>query len=1130
MKNVFGLILSLMLILPLAVACSQDGTTDPEFIDGFEFSVEFGNDEITATQINSSPEGDNVVIYTRDYKIGGAYSYTIGEAQEGRTALSVRCVKTDGGIEFDIVDRSEDTSNIQIPVNGFAISLPTTKLSDIRANKGQLVKVNGYESVVSDYERHDYASLAPDYYLSTATRRVNYSNPIIGFIENKIYYINSEFDGPKEITCDNVVVTAKLSTNYSYEIISISKMSEIPVPDKDVAYFVFTGEYNIGYANHYLNSAERISFSMIEKANSYTDVPAVVAANGVIEFNDETFNVESINDNGIYVFDNDYSASVTPDTNKTRKDVVIVNGYVAYVAENGVRTLIPDGNGFVITFVGEEALKKAEALTAGTKLDTFFIEFNELPEKYVEINNNYFEITRVDGIRAPEGVAILYTPMHGETTGSNEYGAEIVIEDGKVTEVKSGVGDATIPANGYVLSIHKDNPSFKNIKNVNIGDSVSVCLTGSDYSVTELKFDAINQTRLEDMLIVYRNKTSSGANEYGYEIAVDKNGFAVADGYNGNITIPEGGFALSGHGVNKVALENVYAIGERVLVNDKSKTVTIIRTPEQKLATASHEFATVSDRLEAAKTALLNLDYQGIDEQMQLLSSIIQDAEIEFKNYEFDKAIAHAESVVAVCENLTYSLIESKGVENRAVWHRSYEKSDEEVRATVEKMKSLNVNAVYLETWYEGYCIGSKVDVDGITTPAANGDYDALDGFVRICHEYGIEVHAWVHNFFVGFYYENGAEYYNPIFKDYKDKYLIDIKGRDYYYYSSNNNNFIFLNSNDRECRDLILNIYEQLVTKYEIDGLHLDYIRYPELNYGTDDFGYNKDIIEDFAAQTGITADPHYFVAGTAEHKAWIQFRCDIITDWMREVYEMVRENKPEIWLSAATYPDVELSKNTIAQDIRTFAEKGYLDEFFSMSYGVESKSVLSSVNNYVDITSGKAFYSAGIAAFLETIPMNFAMQLTEVEQAGADGVSVFSLGSISSDNYQLQMTNGAFRDPAVQVYKLSITAAAQMDYISKKADNIASICKLLDLNDIAFIKSECEKIKMLANEFDLENASISQKITWCEETIDSISTAKSAIIDECGDNSETKAIIADFEDLEYWLDLSVQRLETRK
>lgn len=1129
MKKLICFLLALLLLAPMAVACTEEVSEKPQYIEDNKLILKFGSTEIPVKQINSTPEGDNVVIYTRDYKRNNECSLTIGEAQEGRIALSIRYIEKEDVVEFDIVEKNDNVANTSIPVNGFAISIPASLMENVRANVGQLIKVDGYDNVINVYERHDLATLAPDYNLSVATRRINIVNPVSDFEADKIYYIDSSTKETKPISVKNMVVKVKSATNYSGEILSLSEMTEITPPAKGEAYFVFTGEYNVAYAKQFLANAERISFSMIDKANSYTDVPALKLGETVIKFEEKFYNTEKIEADGFYAFDNEYIASVTPATDKERVDVVVVEGFIVQIGEKNARTLIPDGNGFVVSFVGNNAAEKAADFTLGAKIDTYFFNYKSLPQKYVEVNSKYFTVDFVDRPRDAEGIVVLYTSMYGKTTNTNEYGTEIAFADGKVTSIRVGGGNTEIPENGYVLSIHKDYVEYTDVKKLKVGDSVDICLSGSDYSVFGLKYDAINTTRLENMLILYRNKATSGANEFGFEIAVDKDGYAVDAGYTGNIKIPQGGFALSGHGNAKTALVDAYSIGEKIIVDDKTKSITIIKTPKQKLQTATADFANISDKLVAAKKAFLNLEYKMLDEQVAILESILNEAQAAFDNFEFDKALGNAESVSATCENLQYALIESKGVENRAVWHRSYEKSDDEVRATVEKLKKLGVNAVYLETWYEGYCLGANVNIEGITTPAANAGYDALDGFVRICHENGIEVHAWVHNFFVGYYYKDGPEYYNPLFKNYKDKYLIDKQGRDYFHYTANNNYFIFLNSNDRECRDFILNLYEQLVTNYEIDGLHLDYIRYPELN-GKDDFGYNQDIIDGFAKKTGITADPRNFAAGSKEQKEWIQYRCDIITSFMGEVYDMVRRVNPDLWLSAATYPDIVLSKNTIAQDVRSFVENGYLDEVFSMSYGVDNPTVLTSVKDYVAVTKNKAFYTSGIAAFLETTPENFAIQLSEVERNGADGVSVFALGNLTPTLYMLQMINGAFRDPSVQVYMLDATVSAQMAYIANKVENISGICTELNGDNLKFIKDKCAEIKKFADDADLTDASVNEKISFCNNVLGQLAVAKTAIVNECGDNAETNAIIVEIEDLEYWINLSAQRLATRK
>ena len=47
-----------------------------------------------------------------------------------------------------------------------------------------------------------------------------------------------------------------------------------------------------------------------------------------------------------------------------------------------------------------------------------------------------------------------YTPARGARTGTNIYGYEAAVVDGKIITVADGVGNMAIPANGVVLSGH----------------------------------------------------------------------------------------------------------------------------------------------------------------------------------------------------------------------------------------------------------------------------------------------------------------------------------------------------------------------------------------------------------------------------------------------------------------------------------------------------------------------------------------------------------------------------------------------------------------------------------------------------------------------------------------------------
>ena len=49
---------------------------------------------------------------------------------------------------------------------------------------------------------------------------------------------------------------------------------------------------------------------------------------------------------------------------------------------------------------------------------------------------------------------IQYTPANGTTTGTNQYGYEAAVVNSTITQIGNGIGNMTIPTNGYVLSGH----------------------------------------------------------------------------------------------------------------------------------------------------------------------------------------------------------------------------------------------------------------------------------------------------------------------------------------------------------------------------------------------------------------------------------------------------------------------------------------------------------------------------------------------------------------------------------------------------------------------------------------------------------------------------------------------------
>lgn len=87
------------------------------------------------------------------------------------------------------------------------------------------------------------------------------------------------------------------------------------------------------------------------------------------------------------------------------------------------------------------------------------------------INGNTFTINGVDCDR-PKDSIVLYNPRFGASTNTNQYGVELIIRNGIVSQVMRGVGNNYIPSDGYIISAQGD--SRKLFEGVAVGDSVDL--------------------------------------------------------------------------------------------------------------------------------------------------------------------------------------------------------------------------------------------------------------------------------------------------------------------------------------------------------------------------------------------------------------------------------------------------------------------------------------------------------------------------------------------------------------------------------------------------------------------------------------------------------------------------------
>ena len=246
----------------------------------------------------------------------------------------------------------------------------------------------------------------------------------------------------------------------------------------------------------------------------------------------------------------------------------------------------------------------------------------------------------------------------------------------------------------------------------------------------------------------------------------------------------------------------------------------------------------------------------------------------------------------------------------------SIEKQKKELTDILDALAEANMNTVLLQTRIRGTTIypSTKEPWDGCVTgtPGRDPGYDPLAFAVEECHKRGLEIQAWVVVMPVGKWNSYGCASLRK-----KHPKLI-VKKRDEGYMDPANPLTALY----------IANLCKEIAAKYDVDGIHLDYIRYPET---WDNNGKNTRSRKKRNSRIRVNA-------------LSIAARRQNITNIVRAIHDSIKSVKPWIKLSCATmgkHSDLprKSSNNwnafTIgAQDAQAWLRQGLADQLFPMMY----------------------------------------------------------------------------------------------------------------------------------------------------------------------------------------------------
>ncbi len=233
-------------------------------------------------------------------------------------------------------------------------------------------------------------------------------------------------------------------------------------------------------------------------------------------------------------------------------------------------------------------------------------------------------------------------------------------------------------------------------------------------------------------------------------------------------------------------------------------------------------------------------------------------------------------------------------------WPRAHTaaRQQQELTDILDKLQQANINTVLIQARVRASTIYPSTlepwDVCLTGSAGKSPGYDPLQFCIDECHKRGMECHAWIVTIPVGKWTADGckklrARYPNLIKKIGDEGYMDPEKS---------------------QTGDYLAQICADVTRRYDIDGIHLDYIRYPET----------------WKLKVNRTQGRQY------------------ITDIVQKIHKAVKAEKPWVKLSCSPvgkYDDIARyqslgwnANTTVCQDAQGWLRDGLMDALFPMMY----------------------------------------------------------------------------------------------------------------------------------------------------------------------------------------------------
>ena len=486
-------------------------------------------------------------------------------------------------------------------------------------------------------------------------------------------------------------------------------------------------------------------------------------------------------------------------------------------------------------------------------------------------------------------------------------------------------------------------------------------VTYKTYKISNI--DKIGKKENELNIYTTRFGKSTKTSPNGFEAVVVNNRVVKLNNYNSYI--PENGYVVSGVGNAKQFItENLFE-GADVTIDFETNEFKVITHPDNYLYEAIYRHDKMQALLESIERAKMEtlivtkaedtIDTTNMAFFVKRSGEILERAKkiIEFNDIETAKKMAQ-DSMLYSNKALYYSLAYDKD-ETKGIFVFPYQKTVEEVEEAFKFISSLNVDTIFIEAYYNGLTVYPSEVNKKYGLQEQNHyykDFDVISEWVKLAKENNKKVFISLNTFNIG----------NPPKSMLKNN-IVKVKRK--WLDKSFKEEGYFLNADNKEVQNYLLELITEVSSKYEISGINL------------------KGIV--------------------------VENKKESIDLFVNNVINFVK-TQPAIELAINVHPEKtditnwELDENIILLPILTSADNDFTGDFISRII--------------VNAKSAK-IYPIYLAPYLEEKPYRLFDQITTARKLNVKGIVLYNIDYIN-DEYAEALKCSVFREQSEKEFNI--------------------------------------------------------------------------------------------------------------